>query len=148
MAKKGKLERQDGPSQEPLTPAAAETLYKRVDPFLTDLYKHCLGLSVNRTLTEAQLNELAVKYNLTDLTLTPQTLLPLISTEITPIVDAANSIGPAMAELVSKTGLSPGEISRAPWPMVLTQWHLLSLSGSPPNERFKKLYSQQPQPLH
>jgi hypothetical protein len=105
-----------------------------------------MGLGTEHTLDEKQLNKLVKKHKITDLTITPLLLIPLINIELDPIVEAANAKGAGLAQLMTATGLSAGYIAKIPWPMVLTEWHLVSMAGSPPNKRFAELYPQRVNP--
>ncbi|MBI3443244.1 hypothetical protein HY008_01095 [Candidatus Woesebacteria bacterium] len=66
----------------------------------------------------------------------------VINIELNPIVEASDLAGQELTSFSEKTVLKPEDIRMAPWPMVLTQWHLVSMAGSPPNAIFEKLYRQ------
>ena len=126
-----------------ITPEAAQALYKRVSPFLQDLYGYCLKLGTEKKLASGRLNKLAKKHQVTDLNLPPDTLLPVIAIDLKPAVEASQAVQlnqESGVALIKDTGLSVEQIRLAPWPMVLTQWHLLASRGTPPNQAFANLY--------
>jgi len=129
------------------TAIAAEVLYRRLNPFLEDLYRDCGGLMTKGTYTEGQFNVLVQKHGLTDLTVTPETLLNLVTLEAKEVIDASNLQGQARTDFLNGVKLEDKDLNMAPWLVVMTQWHLLSMTGHPPNEAFQRLYATQ-QPSH
>jgi len=134
-------EKEPTPQEGSLTPEKAEAIYKRVKPFLNDLYAHCSQLSTTERLTKKDLEKMAKKHGLPYIP--PETLLPVIEViELKPVMEVANSPHQFLVEHPEITNLSQEDVVKAPWPMVLTQWHLLSLEGSPPNSAFEQLYTK------
>lgn len=112
---------------EPLSPQECEAIYAKVQPLLHTLYDHCQSLGLQKPLA-ADLQDMAVEFGYR--TIDPGTLLTIIANlELPNVIEAANS--------------SASAIRNAPWPMVITQWHLLALMGTPMNEAMEKLYATQ-----
>ncbi|MCX6817204.1 MAG: hypothetical protein NTZ93_05040 [Candidatus Beckwithbacteria bacterium] len=128
--------------QEALTEEQVETSRARIGPFLNELFVVCFDLNLQKKLTVGKLNELASKHHLGDLTITPESLLPVITTVTAPLFKKGSTEEKRKA-VAQRSGIDAEAILKLQQAVFFTEQHLLALSGQPLSVAFQKLYSSQ-----